>query len=72
MYQIVWFRQRCEITRESSGLKEPDDVVRFARAKALMPTIAAMIGGTPAEFHIVDQTGYPVAKQQLIGGLPSA
>ena len=72
MFGIVWMRQRQEIAREQSGLKEPDEVVRYARAKAGTPLIHTMTGGTPDEFRIIDAAGQEIVRQQLVAGRPSA
>jgi hypothetical protein len=58
-YVIVWIADGSELTRETSGLKSLDEVVRYARAK--MATGAAEVAGKrPTEFTINDETGIEI------------
>ena len=61
MFWIVWLKGRAEVDREPSDLREADEVVRYARAKAKMGISAPL----PDEFRIVDESGHEVARQQL-------
>ena len=64
MFGILWFRRGAEIARESSEINRPEDVVRYARAKAATGVVLTR-GNEPDEFRIVDSSGHEIARQQL-------
>jgi hypothetical protein len=69
MFGIVWMREQAEIARESCGLSRPDDVVRYARAKARIGTLYRP-GSEPDEFRVVDASGEEIARQPLVTRRP--
>lgn len=64
MFGIVWLKRGAEIARETSDINRPEDVVRYARAKA-STTLVQTRGNEPDEFRIIDQSGQEIARQQL-------
>ena len=64
MFSIVWLKGGREVGREDSGLKEADDVVRYARAK--VKVVFATFGPkAPDEFRVIDETGHEYARQHI-------
>ena len=64
MFSIVWLRNEAELGREQCGLKEADEVVRYARAKVKMGH-THLGGSTPDEFRVMDDSGHEIARQQI-------
>jgi hypothetical protein len=64
MFGIVWLKRGAEIARESSDINRPEDVVRYARAKATTSVVQSR-GNEPDEFRIIDQSGHEIARQHL-------
>ena len=55
-------KRGAEIARESSDISRPEDVVRYARAKAGTGLVQAA-GNEPDEFRILDGSGQEIARQ---------
>jgi hypothetical protein len=60
-YVIVWLRDGVELARESCGLRNAEEVVRYARAKVLRGAANAD-GEHPTEFRLSDETGHEIGR----------
>jgi len=60
-YQIIWLQDGVEFARESCGLRNAEEVVRYARAKAARGA-ADSTGKRPTEFRLTDETGHEIGR----------
>ena len=60
-YVIVWLCDGVELARESSGLRNVEEVVRYGRAK-LARGAADLAGKRPSEFRLHDETGHEIGR----------
>ena len=64
MFGVIWLTRGAEVGRESSAISRPEDVVRYARAKASSGLLHGH-GNAPDEFRIIDETGYELVREPL-------
>ena len=71
MFSIIWLRKGAEVGREMSDITRTEDVLRYARARALSGLVNAE-GSAPEEFRVLDRSGFEIGRELVLhtGRLP--
>jgi len=60
-YRIIWLQDAVELARELCGLRNLEEVVRYAHAKAGVGA-AGTVEKRPTEFLVKDETGQVIGR----------